>query len=189
MDQIKIIIFKENKMRKALSLMVVLVSIGILLSACSAAQTPAPTKSTVDIPNVQTGSATATVSTIGYPAPTSPSAQSAYPAGTGPSLNVTKPDGTSVKMDQAALSNIPTSVVNAGTASYTGIALPDLLAAAGIKDYKQITLTGSGGSQVLTKDKVTNKMILVTNPDGLQLVSPDLPDASWLKAVSALKVE
>ncbi len=177
-------------MRKLLSLMVLFVSIGVLLSACGA-QTATPTKSSVNIPNVQTGNnPTATVSTTGYPYPAINYVPTAYPVGPDVSLNINKPDGTIQKMDQAVLSKIPTSVVKVGTTSYSGIALPDLLVAAGIKDYKQITVTGANGSQVvLTKDKIDNKVILATSADGFQLVSPDLPDTNWVKAVNTIKAE
>ena len=178
-------------MRKILSFIVLLVSIGLVLSACSASTpTPAPTKSTVDIPNVQNGGKTTeTVPPAGYPAPAGTPGQSAYPA-MAAALKVIKPDGTSVDVDAATLNSLPGSTVTVGTSKYTGIALPDLLAKFGITTYNQITLSNANGSQVLAKDKVTPKVILSTSADGtLQLISPDLPDTNWLKAVNSIKAE
>ena len=178
-------------MRKILSLSVIMLSIGLILSACGASvTTPTPTKNTVNLPNVQTGkNPTDTVPAAGYPAQSGTPGQSAYPAMTA-QLKVTKTDGTSMDIDSTTLANMPSSVVKVGSTNYTGIALPDLLAKAGINDFSKITLSSSSSSQVLTKDQVNSKAILSTSPDGtLQLVSPDLPDANWLKAVNSIKAE
>jgi biopolymer transport protein ExbD len=157
-----------------------------LVAACSPAKS-----NTVAIPNVQNGSkSTATPAAGAYPAAIAPLPQTGYPAAIAAPLKVVKTDGTSISLNAATLSNIPTNTVKAGSDSINGISVTSILSSAGIGDYKQITFVGASGSQSLTKDKVNGSVILKISEDGtLQLVSPDLPQDNWVKAVNTIKAE
>lgn len=185
--------------RKAPTFIAAVLLVALFVTACGS---KAPTPNPVNPQNTQANAAASTA----YPAATNvPPAQPAYPIATpvaatqpaypspatiGSPLTVTRPDNTTTSLTPDTLVKLTMNTVQTGSTSVQGIALSAILIAAGITDYKQVTLTGANGSQTLAKDKVTDKVILKINDDKtLQLVSPDLPEANWLKAVSTIKVE
>ncbi len=183
--------------RKMISLTVIALVAGFIMAACSG---KAQTQNTVNLPNTQNNGGANTAypavtnvppTQAAYPAVTYvPPTQAAYPAAIGGPLTVTRPDNTTTSLTPDTLVTLKMNTVKTGSTTVQGISVSAILTAAGITDYKQITLTGANGSQTLTKDKVNDNVILKINDDKtLQLVSPDLPEANWLKAVSAIKAE
>jgi len=134
----------------------------------------------------------------------SPAASTNVPAGNGPKtpqalqptavstalFQIIKPDGTEFGVTLAALKTLPLAQVTAEGKVEEGPYLSDILALAGVTEFKEVTLTGSSNPVILTFEQVDKNTILDFNNHGtLKLSSTYVPKASWTKDVAEIVVK
>jgi hypothetical protein len=181
-------------------LLAILFTTSLVLSACGGTaptSAPAPkgeattTGSNAYPPTTQSGGSEA------YPPASQPTAATsgneAYPAGNSTQsafqIAITKADGSSATLRMAELSQISIQQITAGTTVLMGYPLPAILTAAGIQDYQQVTFTGASSSLQLTKDKVTDKVILYTKDGQLSVAGTDIPADQWVTGITKIEVK
>jgi hypothetical protein len=89
-----------------------------------------------------------------------------------------------------ALKTLPLAQVTAEGKVEEGPYLSDILALAGVTEFKEVTLTGSSNPVTLTFEQVDKNTILDFNNHGtLKLSSTYIPKAEWTKDVSEITVK
>ncbi len=87
------------------------------------------------------------------------------------------------------LKKLPLTTIIVSGKPQEGPALADVLKAANIQDYTQVTVIGTG-QVVLQKDEVTPQVVLDFNNRGtVKLASPALPIPSPVQDITTIKVE
>jgi hypothetical protein len=105
-------------------------------------------------------------------------------------FQIVKPDGTSFGVTLDALKTLPLAQVTAEGKVEEGPYLSDILALAGVTEFKEVTLTGSSNPVTLTFEQVDKNTILDFNNHGtLKLSSTYIPKAEWTKDVSEITVK
>ena len=194
--------------RSGFLFVMILLLFSLALSACSPSKSPtaAPTaagqKSGYPAPTSQAaqpaypaqGSAPAQNNTA-YPAPQqgagSPTTSAAYPAPqAGLAVQVVKADGSTANLAAADFQKLTATQVTVGQADMPGYKLSDVLAAAGVTSFQQVTVTGTGNPVTLTQAQVTPDVILSTvDPNGLQLAGSSLSTDQMIKGVTKIQVK
>ena len=141
----------------------------LLISACSPAATPAPT-------NVVN-------------APKTPQALQPTP-GKGVLFQVIKPDGSSVGFTWDDLNKLPLTEITVEGKVQEGPKLFDVLKAAGVTDFSEVSLSGSASPVTLTKAQVNDNTILDFNNHGtVKFASTYIPKPQWTKDVAKIEVK
>ncbi len=103
-------------------------------------------------------------------------------------LQVVAPNGTkgfSLKDLQA----LPASTITVDGKEQDGPALLEVLKTAGVTDFKEVTITGTG-TITLSREQVTTEVILDFNNRGLvKFAATNVPQASWPKDLSKIEVK
>ncbi len=143
----------------------VLFLLGVLLSACAPASTPAANQ------------------------PKTP--QALQPTAVSTALfQVVKPDGTKVGLTMDDLKKLPLAQLTVDGKLQEGPKLMDVLNAAGVTDFSEVTLTGSASPVTLTKAQVDDNTILDFNNHGtLKLATTYVPMPDWTKDISEIAVK
>ncbi len=159
-----------------------LVAIGLLtLAACSPGGAAAPQD---PYPAAAAGAAP-TATDAGYPAPAA--ALPTKPADA--VFQLIRPDGSIVNFTMADLKKLPLTSIMVGAKAEEGPALLEVLKAAGVADFKQVTVSGDG-TVTLTKEQITPQVVLdFSNRGTVKIASPDLPIPSPAKDLTLIKVE
>ncbi len=154
--------------------------VAILLTACAAPTATPPTVA----PVVEAATLAPT-----QPAPKTPQALQPTPSADTLFL-VIKPDGSSVGFTWDDLKKLPLAVVTAEGKVEEGPKLIDVLTAAGITDFTEVSLSGSSNPVTLTKAQVDDNTILDFNNHGtVKLASTYIPKPQWTKDVSIIEVK
>ncbi|MEW5720671.1 MAG: hypothetical protein AB1817_18745 [Chloroflexota bacterium] len=104
-------------------------------------------------------------------------------------LQIVKPDGSTKGFSLDDLKALPKTKITVEGSAEEGPALLEVLRAAGVTDFKQVTLGGSG-ALTLTKDKVTPQVLLdFTNRGTVKFAAANVPKANWPKDITTIKVE
>jgi hypothetical protein len=127
----------------------------------------------------------ATVAEAAYPGPTT-----AFPTKPAEALfQLVRPDGAIVNFAMADLKKLPLTSIMVGAKAEEGPALLEVLKAAGVTDFKQVTVSGDG-SLTLTKAQITPQVVLdFSNRGTVKIAGPDLPIPSPAKDLTLIKVE
>jgi hypothetical protein len=105
-------------------------------------------------------------------------------------FNVVKTDGSSVAFTWDDLKKLPLANLTIEGKVEEGPKLIDVLKAAGVTDFSEVTLTGSASPATLTKAQVDDNTILDFNNHGtVKLSSTYIPKPQWTKDVSEIKVK
>ena len=89
-----------------------------------------------------------------------------------------------------ALKTLPLAQVTAEGKVEEGPYLSDILALAGVTEFKEVTLTGSSNPVTLTFEQVDKNTILDFNNHGtLKLSSTYIPKDKWTKDVAEITVK
>ncbi len=143
----------------------VLFLLGILLSACAPAPTPA-----ANGPKTPQALQPTVVSTALF--------------------QVVKPDGTKVGLTMDDLKKLPLAQLTVEGKLQEGPKLMDVLNAAGVTDFTEVTLTGSASPVTLTRAQVDENTILDFNNHGtLKLATTYVPMPDWTKDISEITVK
>jgi len=141
----------------------------LLISACSPAATPAPTAA--------------------ENAPKTPQALQPTP-GKGVLFQVIKPDGSSVGFTWDDLNKLPLTEITVEGKVQEGPKLFDVLKAAGVTDFSEVSLSGSASPVTLTKAQVNDNTILDFNNHGtVKFASTYIPKPQWTKDVAKIEVK
>lgn len=142
--------------------------LALILSACGA--TPDATEVSNDRPNTPQSHQTSLVSEALF--------------------QVIKPDGTTQDFKWDNLKKLPLARITVEGKTEEGPKLLDVLHAAGITDFEEVTLTGSTSPVTLTRDQVDDNTILdFTNRGTVKLATAYLPKADWTKDISKIVVK
>ena len=87
------------------------------------------------------------------------------------------------------LQSLPPTTITVDGKPQDGPAVLDVLKAAGITDFKEVTFTGTG-TITLSKEQVTAEVILDFNNRGLvKFAATNVPQANWPKDISRIDVK
>ncbi|MGA2819362.1 MAG: hypothetical protein ABSF61_01685 [Anaerolineales bacterium] len=117
--------------------------------------------------------------------PTSSASQSSV-------FQVIRPDGTSVPMSVTALRALTYQQITLSGNHEAGPSVTDVLSAAGVNDFSQVTVTGSGGASItLTRDQLNNEVILSVNKTlgTAKLAAMTIPEPQWILNVNQVLVK
>ena len=143
----------------------ILFLLGILLSACAPVSTPIANQ------------------------PKTP--QALQPTAVSTALfQVVKPDGTKVGLTMDDLKKLPLAQLTVDGKLQEGPKLMDVLNAAGVTNFAEVTLTGSASQVTLTRAQVDDNTILDFNNHGtLKLATTYIPMPDWTKDISEITVK
>ena len=109
---------------------------------------------------------------------------------TGALFQVVKADGSLVPFTWDDLKKLPLAHITVESKIEEGPMVLDVLKAAGVSDFKQITLTGNNGSLTLARDQVNDETLLdFTNHGTVKLSATNVPKDNWIKDITEIKVE
>jgi len=122
-------------------------------------------------------------------APKTPQALQPTPSSTA-LFQVVKADGSSIPFTWDDLKKLPLANLTVEGKVEEGPSLGDVLKAAGVTDFSEVSLNGSASPATLTKAQVDNNTILDFNNHGtVKLASTYVPKPQWTKDVSEIKVK
>jgi hypothetical protein len=105
-------------------------------------------------------------------------------------FQVIKADGSSVGFTWDDLKKLPLANLTVEGKLQEGSKLSDVLKAAGVTDFSEVSLSGSASPVTLTKAQVDDNTILDFNNHGtVKLASTYIPKPQWTKDVSEIKVK
>ena len=146
-----------------------LFAFSLLVSACSPAATPAPAVAAIT--------------------PKTPQALQPTPSKDA-LFQVVKPDGSSVGFTWDDLKKLPLVNITVEGKVEEGPKLLDVIKAAGVNDFNEVSLSGSASPVTLTKAQVDDNTILDFNNHGtVKFASTYIPKPQWTKDVSEIKVK
>lgn len=135
------------------------------------------------------GAPAATETAPAAKAPKTPQALQPTPS-KGAIFQVVKADGSSVGFTWDDLKKLPLANLTVEGKIEEGPKLMDVLQAAGVTDFSEVSLNGSASPVTLTKAQVDDNTILDFNNHGtVKLASTYVPKADWTKDVSEIKVK
>ncbi len=109
-----------------------------------------------------------------------------------PPVEVTLADGTSVTMVYSTIANLPLQMLSINGKNEQGPTVPDFLAAAGVKDFSQVTFTGlENKTLTFTREQLNDSIILALreHPRAVNLMSPNIPVDQWVLHVFRVQVQ
>ncbi len=109
-----------------------------------------------------------------------------------PPVTVIRTDGSSVTMTYETISNLPLQTLTIAGRSENGPIVPDFLAAAGVTEFSQVTLTGlENRTLTFTREQLTDEYILAlrSSSRAVNLMSPNLPEEQWVLHVFRVEVK
>lgn len=122
-------------------------------------------------------------------APKTPQALQPTPVSTA-LFQVIKPDGSIFSISWDDLKKLPLASLTVDGKVEEGVKLSDVLTAAGITEYIEVSLSGSASPVTLTHDQVDDNTILdFTNRGTVKLSSTYVPKPEWTKDISEIKVK
>jgi hypothetical protein len=147
-----------------------------LLTGCAPQPTAAPTAAPTVLPPTAA------------PAAQSGPTAAAQPAGT--LFQVIKPDGSAVPITLDDLKKMPLGQVNLDGKVQEGPKVLDVLAKAGVTDFKEVTFEGSSSPVTLKREQVNDQTIFdYANRGTVKLATSAVPFAQLTKDVSRIVVK
>jgi hypothetical protein len=105
-------------------------------------------------------------------------------------FQIIKADGSSVGFTWDDLKKLPLANLTIEGKVEEGPKLMDVLNAAGVTDFSEVSLTGSASPVTLTRNQVDDNTILDFNNHGtVKLASTYIPKPNWTKDVSEIRVK
>jgi len=110
--------------------------------------------------------------------------------GSGVLFQVIKADGSSVGFTWNDLEKLPLANITIEGKLQEGPKLIDVLKAAGVSDFSEVSLSGSASPVTLTRAQVDDNTILDFNNHGtVKFASTYIPKPQWTKDVSQIRVK
>jgi hypothetical protein len=158
-------------------LVILLFTLCLLISACAPAVTPTPAPAATSAPTVAANT------------PKTPLALQPTP-GKDVLFQVVKPDGTEVGFTWDDLKKLPLANLTVEGKIEEGPKLIDVLKAAGVTDFSEVSLSGSASPVTLTRAQVDDNTLLDFNNHGtVKLASTYVPKPQWTKDVAKIEVK
>ena len=105
-------------------------------------------------------------------------------------LQVIRPDGKPTPFGLEDLKKLPAVQMSIDGITQTGPLLSTLLAAAGVTDFTEVTLTGGGATYRLTRAQVNEQTMLDFNNRGMvKLASTLVAKDLWVKDITLIQVK
>ncbi len=105
-------------------------------------------------------------------------------------FQVIKADGSRVGITVENLKALTITQVTVDGKTEAGPRLLDVLALAGVTEFKEVSLTGSSNPATLTRDQVDDHTILdFTNHGTVKLATTYIPKPNWTKGISKIEVK
>lgn len=105
-------------------------------------------------------------------------------------FELTRSDGTVKSFSLEEVRKLPTVTIPAFDKAQHGPTVKTVLKAAGVKKFKEVTITGSTGKTTLAVKDITPKVMLdITNRGTVKLVEPGKSKQEWVKDVSKIQVK
>lgn len=101
-------------------------------------------------------------------------------------------DGSNVPMALSALRALPYHDITLSGNHEAGPSVTDVLSAAGVQDFSQVTVTGANGASLtLTRDQLNDQVILSVNKKlgTAKLAAMSIPEPQWILNVSQVAVK
>lgn len=109
---------------------------------------------------------------------------------TGAVFQVIDANGVVTLFGGAELGELPLGQITVEEKVEEGPRLLDVLAAAGITSFTEVTLTGPESTMTLTTDQVDEQVLLdLTNRGTVKLASPYVPKVDWVKDITLIQVK
>lgn len=108
-----------------------------------------------------------------------------------PPVKVILADGSSLTMEYSTIANLQLQTVLIAGKNELGPTIPDFLAAAGVKDFSQVTFSGLyNRTLTFTRDQLADDIILALreHPHAVNLESPNIPEAQWVLHVFQVEI-
>lgn len=104
---------------------------------------------------------------------------------------VVKPDGSEVGFTWDDLKKLPLAAMTAEGKVEEGVKLMDVLTAAGVNEFTEVSLSGSRSPATLTFEQVQDETTILdfTNHGTVKLATPHVPKADWTKDVARIEVK
>jgi len=104
---------------------------------------------------------------------------------------VVKPDGSEVGFTWDDLKKLPLAQMTAEGKIEEGVKLMDVLSAAGVTEFSEVSLSGSRSPATLTFEQVKDEATILdfTNHGTVKLATPHIPKADWTKDVARIEVK
>ena len=104
-------------------------------------------------------------------------------------FKIIKADGTTFDVTLDAVKGLPLAQITVESKVQEGPRLLDVLALAGVTEFSEITLTGTGSS-TLTFEQVDDNTILdFSNRGTMKLATTHIPKAEWAKDIASITVK
>jgi len=105
-------------------------------------------------------------------------------------FEILRSDGTSIGIMIADLKTLPLKQLTVDGKTEEGPGLLDVLALAGIAEFREVSLTGSSNPATLRRDQVDDNTILdFTNHGTIKLATTYISKPGWTKDVSKIEVK
>jgi hypothetical protein len=182
-------------MKGKINRLVVLIALVMALVGCNAPKPPAaPTAIPTDEPTMEPAQAgpTETQQVTETALPVTPTVADLPAPTEAPLLQVIKPDGAAFSFSTAELKRIDRGKVYIeGGKVVDGPKVSQILAAAGITTFTQVTyISTDGSSSTMPKAQINDRVILYfTNNGILKLAATGIPKSEWVSRVFQIKVQ
>jgi hypothetical protein len=105
-------------------------------------------------------------------------------------FQIVKPDGAKFAVTLDAVKSLPLAQITVDGKVQEGPKLLDILALAGITDFSEVAIAGSGAPSTLTRAQVDDNTILdFSNRGTMKLATTYIPKADWAKDITEITVK
>jgi hypothetical protein len=105
-------------------------------------------------------------------------------------FQIIKPDGTKFDVTLDAVKKLPLAQITIENKVQEGPKLLDVLSLAGITDFAEVTINGTGASSTLSRAQVDENTILdFSNRGTMKLATTYIPKADWTKDITEIIVK
>lgn len=163
----------------------------LVLAACTPTASPTPTSIPASATVTPAPGSTATTTAPEATKTKSPNPTNTAPPPTGKVLfTLTRPDGSTMDFTSDMLKALPQGTILLAGTPNEGPILTEIINAAGVTDFTEVTLTGSKGAVTFQKAELTDKYLLdFTNRGTLKPVWLNAPQPTTVGDVNAIALK
>jgi hypothetical protein len=103
---------------------------------------------------------------------------------------IIKPDGSKFDVTLDAVKKLPLAQITVEGKVQEGPKLLDILSLAGVTDFSEVTITGSGAPSTLKREQVDDNTVLdFSNRGTMKLATTYIAKADWTKDITEIAVK